>query len=390
MARAAALRGRAVALVSTLARRAADTEQRRQLPTETVADLRAAGLFRLVQPRRFGGAELPLDQAIDIVSVLARGCASTAWVCAIYCDHSILLGKFDDAALDDVWARTPEALVSAGLLPGGMAERAPGGWRISGRWGFASGCDHADWLLLGSPLPLADGTIQPSLCLVPRSEVQLEDNWHVMGLAGTGSKELVVEGTVVPEHRTLPLWKVAEGAAGGGRADVGPLYRLPHFPSVPFLFHATALGIAESLLEITIESIKGRSSMRNPGGQKLAELQSMQLHVAEASAEIDCARTLIMRDTAAAMVAMREGRALTLPERARNRRDQGYTARLCRQAVDRLFGTFGSHGLFADHAEQRKFRDLHAVSAHLMCSWDLGATAYGRVALGLEPATIFI
>jgi 3-hydroxy-9,10-secoandrosta-1,3,5(10)-triene-9,17-dione monooxygenase len=380
------LRERAESLVPTLARRASETEELRRLPPETVSDLKAAGLHRLCQPRRYGGAELGLDEAVDIVTVLARGCASTAWVSAIYCDHSILLGRFDDAAGNDVWGANPNALISAGFLPSGTAERAAGGWRIAGKWGFASGCDYADWLLVGSPLTDANGQPMPSLCLVPRREVQIEDNWRVMGLAGTGSKNLVIESAVVPDYRILPLAKVGGGAFGGGRADVPPLYRLPHFPAVPFLFLATGLGIAESLLEITIKSAH-RPTVRGP---ILAEAQSMQLHIAEAAAEIDCARTLVMRDCAEAMAAMREGRPLTLQERARNRRDQGYAGKLCRSAVERLFGTTGAHGIFLDNAAQRKLRDMYAVSGHISGNWDLGGTAYGRVALGLDPATMFI
>lgn len=377
---------RAQALLPTLARRASEAETLRKLPPETVADLKAAGLHRLCQPRRYGGAELPLDAAVDLITVLARGCAATAWVCAIYCDHSILLGRFDDAAADDVWGANPDALVSAGFLPSGTAQRVADGWRISGKWGFASGCDYADWLLVGSPLTDANGQPMPSLCLVPRREVVIEDNWHVMGLAGTGSKNLVIDSTVVPDYRTLPLAKVGGGAFGGGRADVPPLYRLPHFPTVPFLFLATGVGIAESLLEITIKSAH-RPTVRGPS---LAEVQSMQLHVAEAAAEIDCARTLVMRDCAEAMAAMREGRPLTLQERARNRRDQGYAGKLCRGAIERLFGTTGAHGIFLDNAAQRKLRDMYAVSGHISGNWDMGGTVYGRVALGLDPGTIFI
>jgi 3-hydroxy-9,10-secoandrosta-1,3,5(10)-triene-9,17-dione monooxygenase len=380
------LEERAQALLPTLERRAAEAEALRKLPPETVADLKRAALHRLCQPRRYGGAELPLDAAVDVITVLARGCAAIAWVCAIYCDHSILLGRFDDAAGADVWGANPDALVSAGFLPAGTAERVAGGWRISGKWGFASGCDYADWLLVGSPLADAQGQPMPSLCLVPRREVAIEDNWHVMGLAGTGSKNLVIESTVVPDYRILPLAKVGGGAFGGGRADVPPLYRLPHFPTVPFLFLATGLGIAESLLELTIKSAH-RPTVRGP---ILAEVQSMQLHIAEAAAEIDCARTLVIRDCAEAMAAMREGRPLTMQERARNRRDQGYAGKLCRNAVERLFGTTGAHGIFLDNAAQRKLRDMYAVSGHISGNWDLGGTAYGRVALGLDPATMFI
>lgn len=385
--RADAARARALALVPTLAERAPECERRRQPLPETIADIKAAGLHKLCQRARFGGGELPLDRVADIVTVLARGCSSTAWVCAIYCDHSILLGRFDDAAADDVWAETPDALVSAGFIPAGTAERVGDGWRLSGTWGFSSGCDYADWLLVGSALPMPDGGVEPHLCLVPRGDVEIDDNWYAMGLAGTGSKNLMLEGAFVPAYRTLPLRKVGGGAAGGGRADVPPLYRLPHFPTVPFLFLSTGLGAAESLLEVTIADIGQRTSRL---GVKIADMQSIQLRIAESAAEIDCARMIIMRDTAEAMVAMREGRAMEMPDRARNRRDQAYAGKLCRRAVDRMFETLGAHGLFSDNVSQRKFRDICAVNGHISGNWDMAGTAFGRVALGLDPDTIFI
>ncbi len=385
--RADAARERALALVPILAERASECERRRQLPPETIADIKAAGLHKLCQRDRFGGAELPLDRVADIITVLARGCSSTAWVCAIYCDHSILLGRFDDAVADEVWADSPDALVSAGFIPSGTAKRDGDGWRLSGTWGFASGCDYADWLLVGSALPMPDGQFEPHLCLVPRSDVEIDDNWYAMGLGGTGSKNLVLEGAFVPEYRTLSLRKVGGGGAGGGRTDVPPLYRLPHFPTVPFLFLSTGLGVAESLLEVTIADIGQRTSRL---GVKVADMQSIQLRIAESAAEIDCARMIIMRDTAEAMAAMREDRAIELRVRARNRRDQAYAGKLCRRAVDRLFETLGAHGLFSDNVSQRKFRDICAVTGHISGNWDIAGTAFGRVALGLDPDTIFI
>ena len=236
-------------------------------------------------------------------------------------------------------------------------------------------------------LPMANGEPEPHLCLVPRSDVGIEDDWYAMGLAGTGSKSLVLDGAFVPEYRTLPLRKVGGGAAGGGRADVPPLYRLPHFPTVPFLFLSTGLGAAESLLATAIEDLGGRVSRL---GVKVADQQSIQLRIAESAAEIDCARMLIMRDTAEAMADMRAGRAMSLDHRARNRRDQAYAGKLCRRAVDRLFEALGAHHLFADNASQRKFRDVCAVNGHISGNWDLAGTAFGRVALGLDPETIFI
>ena len=384
-ARAAELKGRAEALVPAIEARARETESLRRLPDETIADIRAAGLHRLTQPRRFGGAELPLDSVIDIVSVLARGCASTAWVCGVYSDHAIIAGMCDPAVADAIWGENPDAAISAGYLPSGTAERAADGWRLSGRWGFASGCDFADWLIFGSLLPDSDGNKVPSLCFVPRSDVQIEDDWEVMGLAGTGSKTVILDGADVPAWRTIPFADVNGGGGVRGR-DVPPLYRLPHITAVPFLFCGTALGIAESFLETTTETMRTHSSR----GQPVAEYQTMQLHIAEASAELDCARLLVMRDARETMAAMEEGRDLTLMEKGRNRRDMGYAGRLCSQAVNRLFGATGSVAIFNSNIAQRKYRDMSAVARHVTVNWDIGGTIYGRIAFGLDPGARFI
>lgn len=385
-ARAAVLRERAEALAPVLAERARDAEKLRRLPDETVADIKAAGLHRMGQPRRLGGAELPLDAAVEIVSVLARGCASTAWVCGVYTDHSIISGMFDAAVADEIWGADPDAVIAAGYLPSGNAERIDGGWRLSGQWGFSSGCDFADWLLLGCLLPDEDGNRAPNLCFLPRSEIRIDDNWDVMGLAATGSKNLIVDGAEVPAHRTLPFAQVNGGAEARGRTGVPPLYRLPHITAVPFLFCGTALGIAESLLDSMTAEMGGRKAEGAPVG----EFQSMQLHFAEASAEIDCARLLVMRDTREAMAAMGEGRPLTVAGKARNRRDMAYAGTLCSQAVGRLFAASGAAGIFRNNIAQQKYRDMSAVSRHVTVNWDIAGTIYGRVSFGLDPASRFI
>ena len=385
---AAELKARAAALEPILADRAAATEQLRRIPDETIADLRAAGLARICQPARFGGTEAPLDEACDIVATLARGCSSTGWVAGVYTDHQILIGMFDPRAADDVWGDNPDALVSAGFTPGGKHERVDGGWKMSGSWEWSSGCDHADWLILGGLLPTGpDGAIEPNYCIARRDDVVIEDNWHVMGLAGTGSKNLHVDAAFVPDYRTLPFRMAGAGGAARdaahGQSDTPALYRLPHPPCVPFLLAVPALGIAESVLDAVTAQMAGRSSR----GVRVAEHQTLQVHIAEAAAQIDAARLLLMRDTGEAMAAMHEGRELSDLERARNRRDHAYVVRECRAAVDRLFTTLGGQGIFLDNALQRKFRDMHAMSGHFALNWDVAATTYGRVAMGLDPQT---
>jgi len=379
--------GRARALVPGLADCAGQTEALRRLPDQTIADLKAAGLHRICQPARFGGYEAPLDEACDIVAMLAQGCASTGWVAGVYTDHQILVGMFDARAADDVWADNPDALVSAGFTPSGAATPVAGGWKLTGQWGWSSGCDHADWLVVVTMLPSGEGgATEPNYCLVPRGEVTIEDKWEVMGLAGTGSKTISLENAFVPTHRTLPGRLSSAGGAARGQADAPALYRLPHPPCVPFLLVAPCLGIAESLLALVCAEMSTRASR----GVPISSYQSLQLHIAEASAEIDSARLLLMRDTRDAMDAMQAGDELTQAERARNRRDHAYVVRLCRQAVDRLFTVLGGQGIYLDNAAQRKFRDIHAMSGHLALNWDIAGTTFGRVALGLDPETRLI
>jgi alkylation response protein AidB-like acyl-CoA dehydrogenase len=380
----AGLRAAAEAFIPVLAARAAETEALRRLPDATVAELKDAGLTRLCQPRRVGGAELPLDQAVDIMTVLARGCASTAWVCGIYSDHAATIGTFDARAVDDIWATDPTALVSAGVTPGGKATPdGADGWRLSGRWGWSSGCDFADWVMLSTVLPAHDdapGGIH--MCLVPRSDFTIVDDWHVMGMCGTGSKTVVVENAWVPRYRMLAAAAAARGGASPAGREAGALYRLSRPSTVPFFLVAPALGCAEAALAAHIDDIGARQSR----GARVAEFPTAQMHVAEAAAEIDAARLLMMRDLRAAMAAAEAGEEWTMADRARGRRDQAYVGLLCRRAVDRLFTAAGGSGLMLSGDQQRRFRDIHAITAHLSMSWDIAATTYGRIAFGLEPA----
>ena len=375
------------ALVSTLQARADETEAARSVPAQSIAELRDAGLLRMGQPRRLGGGELPFDESVEAVSRLARGCASTAWVCGVYNDHAITIGMFDPRAAEDIWGDNPDALVSAGFTPTGQVERGDGGWQLSGTWNWSSGCDHADWVMVVAMLPSSDGEApEASFCLVPRDQVRIDDNWRVMGLAGTGSKKLVIEEAFVPDHRTFSMSETSNGSAERLRENRPPLFCLPRSGAVPFMLAAPALGVAESLLALHIEQVGSRKSMVG----SVSGLATMQMHVAEASAEIDCARALMLGYCRAAMTAMREGREMSMTERARGRRDQAYMVTLCRRAVDRLFTAAGGAGIFLDNEMQRKFRDMHAISGHIALNWDVAGTTFGRVTFGLDPATPLI
>jgi alkylation response protein AidB-like acyl-CoA dehydrogenase len=374
---------RANALVPVLRERAAETEALRRIPDENLRDLYDAELFKAVQPERYGGFEIGLDEVVRITAALGRGCGATAWVYGVFSDHQVVTGLYPAAAQDDVWAETPEALICSGLALAGQAHRADGGFRLSGQWSFSSGSDHSAWVFVHSRVPSAapEQESRTAYYLVPRDDFQIEDNWHVIGLAGSGSKKILIDDVFVPEHRLLFVDDAAEGRAPGAEVNPGPLFRMPRLATTPFLLTAPAIGLSEAMLDLFLDSIRSKTSR----GVKLGELGTLQMRIAEAAAEIDAARLLIERDCTETMTILRQGQTMTLEQRARNRRDMGYAATLCMRAADRLFTATGGGGLFDGNEMRRLFHDIRAVGAHFANSWDVAGTTFSKVALGLEP-----
>src|SRR5262252_6537890 len=168
----AELLSRARELAPAFRERAAAAEKARCIPAASIEDLRRAGLLRTLQPAVLGGHELPLDEAVLITAVVAEGCGSTGWIQGIFSDHCATLGMFDGRAQQDVWGTSPDSLISSGFQPVGKAVRVQGGYRLSGRWPFSSGCDHADWALVRSFVPAAVDTKPAELYmfLVPKTD----------------------------------------------------------------------------------------------------------------------------------------------------------------------------------------------------------------------------
>jgi alkylation response protein AidB-like acyl-CoA dehydrogenase len=208
------LRERARSLAPEMRQRAAETERLRRLPAANVAALRQAGLFRLLQARRSAGWQASLRTHIDVVAEVARGCASTAWCLAVVQAHTWLLSLFPEAAQDDVYAGNPDALASAVILARAQARRVNDGFAITGAWPFCSGCHHADWVLLGAAVADQTGAVvDEGMLLLPAAEVEVRDDWHVMGLCGTGSCTVAVKDRFVPAHRYLSFAALARGQA---------------------------------------------------------------------------------------------------------------------------------------------------------------------------------
>lgn len=385
----AELMERATAIVPALQLRAAETEQKRRISDRTMKELHAAGLFKILQPRSFHGFEYGLDTFVEIVMEIGRGCLSTSWVYAVMAQHQWMIGMFPPQAQQDVWENDTAAIAASSFTPNGHLQPTAGGFLLSGVWTFASGCDHAQWFILGAKIPQEPDPdkFEQGFVLVPRSIVTIEDNWNVIGLAGTGSKKIVINESFVPGHRSLTVAEAASGTPPGARINHGPLFKIPFPAAISNCITTPAIGNAQGALEEYIEALteKRTQGAITGAGNKIAELPTIQLRVAEAAAAIDAARLLVIRGCRDTMAGVEGNRTLSTEIRVRNRRDHAFAVRLATQAVDRLFESAGGRALQTGDSLQRRWRDAHAAAMHISTNWDAVGTMYGRFALGLNP-----
>jgi alkylation response protein AidB-like acyl-CoA dehydrogenase len=382
---AADLIERASALVPALRARAAAAAAARRVPEETIAALKCSGLLRLLQPAALGGLERDYVDFIDVIRTLTQGCASSAWVYGVLTEHSWVLASYPAEAQREVWGEDPTAMSCASLVPTGTGERVAGGVRVTGRWPFASGCDHAQWAILGTLVGAKDGGCAVYDCLVPIGELAIDDDWHVLGLAATGSKTLVAEGVLVPEHRMVRHEDLAAGRAPGRAVHPGvTLCRMPRGFVASLTLVAVLLGLAQRAVG---EFADYAGKRRLAGGRRAGESEIVQLALAEAAAEADTA-LLLARTVAVANTSLVAAGETVTPERLITaRRDIAFAVKLALRAVDRLYALCGAHAIYDGAALQLVFRDAHAAAAHLFLKWEIGALPYGKLRLGLpaEP-----
>lgn len=374
------LLARARKIAPMLRERAADCAASRRISAETMEALHDADLFAALKPKRFGGHEIELIDFVRIVEELSRQCGSTGWVYSVLTSHAVWVASFAEEAQREVWDGEDRALACSAFMPTAVAVPEKGGYRVSGKWPFASGCDFAKWALLGALEDPKGPTPTFWATLIPMSELAIVDDWQVLGLAGTGSKTLTGEGIFVPAHRVVRLKDASNGNTPGGALHDGPLFKCPRYSCSPYTLLAPLLGIAQGAVDDFCAVTGAKVSM----GKRVAEFEGMQLKVAESDAEVDAARLMMHRNCRENIATMRRDGALTLLQRARNRRDQAFATRLCRSAVDRLHAASGAHGLYESSRVQRAFRDAHAAAAHFAFNWEMAAKPYGQLRLGVD------
>jgi len=377
----AELMAKATALVPLLRAKAAETERTRRIPDEILAALDQAGLFRMRAPKRFGGHEADLRVYMDVVTELGRGCGSTAWIAFISIATAWIAAQFSDEAQREVFEGNPEARTIGVLAMSEPARPVDGGYRVSGRWPYASNCLHAHWAILAVPLPL-NGGIVPGIILAPMSDLKIEDTWHVVAMRGTGSNTVIAENIFVPAHRVLAVETLAQGRSPRSNKDE-LIYRESFMPTAIIAVAPPILGMAQAAFDLTLERINAASKpIAYTFYDDVRKAPSMQLALAQASTLIDTAVLLMRRWSDDIAGAARSGEDFAFTKRARLRMDIGYAMRCCREAVDLLLSVQGASAFAESNPIQRVWRDLEMASRHGLLSGEVPHEIYGRALVG--------
>ncbi|MGH1492912.1 MAG: acyl-CoA dehydrogenase family protein [Acidimicrobiales bacterium] len=384
---------RARDLAPGIAERAKAAEALRNVPDESMQELQDAGLFRMLQPRRVGGYEMPFDILIDVLPIIGAACTSTAWILGNFSSRNWNIGMWPLAAQDEIWGSgpifTPDVLAcSAYVFPALKATKTADGYLLNSNFPtpFSSGVDLAEWNTVACMLHDEAGDEAPQFMqvLLHRTEYTVVDTWYASGLMASGSKDILVERVEIPEHRGMLITNTHGGPTPGSEVNPGPLYQLPVFAAFGYVAGAPGLGCAMGALASARESLTSRIGTYS-GGQ-IATLSPVQIKFAEAAAAIDTAEMLYRRRCEEMMTLAQAGETPSPETRAIMRRDSAYGASLFTGAVDLLVQITGAAGLYTNNPMQRYFRDAHALVQHAAMVWDVCGQNYGQVALGGEPA----
>lgn len=371
-------------ILPAIAANAAQAERDRMVPAENIAMLKGIGMHRAFQPRAYGGLEISLPEFTECVIALAGACASTAWAFSLLCTHSHQLAMFPKQLQDEIWGNDPDATASSSIAPFGRIEEVDGGVRFNGEMGWSSGCDHAEWAIVGCRRQNAEGELVYCFAVLPRSDYEIRDDWFAAGMRGSGTKTLVIKDAFVPNHRIQAAKDMMEGrSAGFGLYPDSKIFYTPYRPYFASGFASISLGIAERMLEAFKE--KTRNRVRAYTGASVGTATPALMRLAESTHQVAAARAFLEKtwqDHAA------HGERHEYPSRetlAYWRTNQAYAVKMCIQAVDRLFEAAGGTAWFEGNEMQRLFRDSHMTGAHAYTDYDVCAQILGRELMGLEP-----
>jgi 3-hydroxy-9,10-secoandrosta-1,3,5(10)-triene-9,17-dione monooxygenase len=375
---------RARDLIPLLREQATACERERRLTGPVMQALHETGLLRFLQPKAWGGMELPFIAYFDIPEMLSRGDISTGWVVANLASHHRNLVWWPEQAQKDVWAANPDAGIASGIAyQQGRAHKLDGGMKVSGAWNFSSGTDHSEWSMLACTVREEDKPVDWIYALVPSSDYEIVDDWHVLGMCATGSKTVRCTDVFVPEHRILSMHVARPGHAWPGlEVHRNPHYRIPTSALGGHTIGGCMVGNARNALDTCLALVKERSTSYT--GARMRDFQTVQLRIARSAAQIDAAALLMRNDLLEAQALYEAGGTLDTEAKLRYKRNCALGGRLCVEAIDSLHEMAGANGIYDHFALQRMFRDARAAAGHFSFSVDAQLPPWALVALGGE------
>lgn len=382
---------RVLAVAPDIRARAVATESAGRVSDETVAQLRETGLYKVMQPARFGGYEYGPSKLAQVGFALGSACGSTGWVATLQVCFGWMTGFFELQAQQEVWD-DPDNLLAVSYLPTRDVERVPGGYRITGRWPWASGVDSSTWLILSMLIPNPEGPPTLAWSLVPTRDVVIDhDSWRVAGLQGTGSKTVTIPQAVfVPEHRVLPLSRIMSGDVPG-RAIPGNRNAAFSYPTFgPTALVSPIVGMAQGAVDAFTKIAAGATRMARPGVfVKVAESALVQRLVGECAARMDAVRSVMLSSLEEGERVIEGGGTPDQELRVRIRRNHGFAGRTAAEVTHTVFHKSGAAAADLGYEVQRFWRDANTAALHSSIDADMLYEMYGTDRLGLQPVGIF-
>jgi alkylation response protein AidB-like acyl-CoA dehydrogenase len=352
-------------LAPAIGARAAEFEALRRIPLDLIETLKSIGLFRLFAPQKVGGLEIDLPLGLDVLSLLSRIDGSLGWTAIIGAASGIVLPCVQRPIFERMYQGGPDVISAGSIQPAGAAEAVPGGFRVTGRWPFASGCQHADWFFGmcvmtkdGKPIPGPLGPGGPPLTrgvALPMREVEIEDTWFATGLKGTGSHHVALKDMLVsPEH----LCDFPDGPI----CVEGPLYQSVK-QVLPLLHGAFSVGVARGALDDLL-AMAASGRQQQYAATPMRDSETFQYELGRVAAEIIAAETTLKGVALKMWSHACEGTLKTEMMQAESTALGGWLATTCSRIADACFTLGGGSAVYESSPLQRRMRDVHTAAQH--------------------------
>lgn len=386
------LRERAKGLIPMLRERSLEIDKTSNLPKEIIDVIKSEGLIKVLRPEMFGGYQTDMRTYTEVVTEISRGNGSAGWFVSLSNIRDYMISyAFGREALEEIFGHGGDVVLAGNFKPLKCdIKKVEGGYLIEeAQWPFVSGSPHADWCYFGFPIDDGNGGMEMAIMVVPRDELEILDDWHVVGLKGSGSNSVIAKNVFVPDHRVSLDRLATKGHYIIDELKDVPLYQTPFVPSLTLSIVGPALGLAQAAMDVHMERVK-KAGIGNTFYNKMSEAPITHLQVAQAQLKIDSAELHLYRAVDMLDEYSKKGQKLTMEESIKMKADFGYVNQLCKEAIDLMADGAGSVFAYENNLFQLIYRDFLTMHLHGFITPSSLIETYGRVICGMEPNTYFV